>query len=59
MQLLHFIIHNGRFNAILKVKVSSSKQEDLLINILSVVDEMETHYLNICYTNIFLQSLIK
>ena len=39
--------------------LSSSKQQVLLINISSVAEEMETHYLNICYTNVVLQSLIK
>jgi len=39
--------------------LSSSKQQVLLINISSVVEEMGTHYLNIYYTSVFLYNLIK
>jgi len=39
--------------------LSPPKKQVLLINILSVLEEMGTNYLNICYTNVVLQSLIK
>ena len=39
--------------------LSPPKQQVLLINISSVAEEMETHYLNICYTNVFLYNLVK
>ena len=39
--------------------LSLLKQQIFLINILSVVQEMGTHYLSICYTDIFLQNSIK
>ena len=39
--------------------LSVPKQLVFFINILSVVEEMGTHYLSIYYTDIYLQNLIK